>query len=81
LLYSIIDKNNQIFRCGPKKLGKKIKLARIESDMTQVQPAEAIAATQKSISKYETGGFFPLLEVLVRIAKTLNKPYAYFLDE
>lgn len=49
--------------------------------MTQVQLAEAIAATQKSISKYETGGFFPLLEVLVRIAKTLNKPYAYFLDE
>ena len=31
----------------PKKLGKKIKLARIENDMTQTQLAEAIGATAK----------------------------------
>jgi transcriptional regulator with XRE-family HTH domain len=65
----------------PKKFGKKIKLARIENDMTQIQLAEAIGASQKSISKYETGSFFPPIEVLVKLAKTLNKTYGYFLDE
>ena len=35
-----------------KKLGKRIKLARIELDMTQEDLAEAIKAKQKSISRY-----------------------------
>jgi transcriptional regulator with XRE-family HTH domain len=64
-----------------KKLGKRIKIARIEQDLTQGGLAEAIGALQKSISRYETGVSVPTLETLVKIAKTLNKPYAYFLDE
>jgi len=39
----------------PKKLGKKIKLARVELDITQTQLAEKIDGKQKSISGYETG--------------------------
>lgn len=62
-----------------KKLGKKIKLARIERDMTQEQLADAIKATQKSISRYETGLALPSLEVLERLVRTLEKPYDYFL--
>ena len=64
-----------------KKLGKKIKLARIEHDMTQGDLAEAIGALQKSISRYETGTSLPSLETLEKIAKTLKKPFGYFLDD
>ncbi len=64
-----------------KKLGKKIKLARIELDMTQADLAEAIDALQKSISRYETGIALPSLETLEKISKALKKPFGYFLDE
>ncbi len=64
-----------------KKLGKRIKLARVEHDMTQGQLAEAIGAMQKSISRYETGLSIPSLEMLEKIAKKLKKPFGYFLDE
>lgn len=64
-----------------KKLGKKIKLARIELDMTQEDLAIAITAKQKSISRYETGISTPSLETLSKIAKVLRKPFEYFLDE
>ncbi len=64
-----------------KKLGKKIKLARIEKDLSQDQLAELIKAKQKSISRYETGISIPSLESLEKIAKTLEKPFGYFLDE
>ena len=64
-----------------KKLGKKIKLARIEHDMTQADLAKAIGALQKSISRYETGIALPSLETLEKICKTLKKPFGYFLDE
>jgi len=64
-----------------KKLGKKIKLARIELDMTQADLAAAIKAKQKSISRYETGLSLPSLETLEKIAKKLKKPFGYFLDE
>lgn len=64
-----------------KKLGKKIRLARIEADLTQIQLAEKIKAKQKSISRYETGTSLPSIETLVKIAKTLKKPVGYFLNE
>ena len=64
-----------------KKLGKKIKLARIEQDLTQGQLAEAIGAMQKSISRYETGISLPSLETLEKVAKVLKKPFGYFLDK
>lgn len=64
-----------------KKLGKKIKLARVEMEMTQAGLAEATAILQKSISRYETGQSLPTLESLEKIAKALKKPFGYFLDE
>ncbi|MGE0671161.1 MAG: helix-turn-helix domain-containing protein [Parachlamydiales bacterium] len=65
----------------PKKLGKKIKLARVENDLTQAQLAEAINAKQKSISNYENGMALPTLDTLEKIVKRLNKSFAHFLDE
>jgi transcriptional regulator with XRE-family HTH domain len=64
-----------------KKLGKKIKLARVELDFTQTDFARKIGATQKSISRYEAGISLPSLETLVKIAKALKKPPSHFLDE
>ena len=65
----------------PKKLGKKIKLARIELDLTQTQLAQRINAKQKSISRYETGASLPSIKTLMKIAKALKKGAGYFLDE
>ena len=63
-----------------KKLGKKIKIARIELDLTQTDLAKKIGAKQKSISRYETGLSMPTIETLVKIAKILKKFTSYFLE-
>jgi len=64
-----------------KKLGKKIKMARVELDMNQTEFAEKIGAKQKSISRYENGLSVPSLATLEKVAKVLKKPASYFLDE
>jgi transcriptional regulator with XRE-family HTH domain len=64
-----------------KKLGKKIKISRVELDLNQTQLAQRIKARQKNISRYETGATTPSLETLVKIAKALKKPAGYFLEE
>ncbi len=64
-----------------KKLGKKIKMARVELDLNQTELADKIGAKQKSISNYETGTALPSLATLSKIAKTLKRPASYFLDE
>jgi len=64
-----------------KKLGKKIKLGRVELDLTQTQLAQKINSKQKSISRYETGASLPSIKTLVKIAKILKKSAGYFLDE
>ena len=63
-----------------RKLGLKIKLARTERDLNQTELAKKIGATQKSISRYETGDAAPSLETLLKIARALNKPASYFVD-
>lgn len=64
-----------------KKLGKKIKIARIELDMNQTDLAEKIRAKQKSISRYENGLSMPSIDTLVKIAKVLKKGAGYFLED
>ena len=64
-----------------KRLGKRIKIARIELDLSQKMLADAIGALQKSISRYETGTTIPSLETLEKISKTLKRPFSYFLEE
>ena len=64
-----------------KKLGKKIKLARVDLEMNQTEFAKKIGAKQKSISRYETGLSVPSIATLMKVAKVLKKPASYFLDE
>ena len=63
-----------------KKLGKRIRLARVEADLTQTELANKIHAKQKSISRYETGASIPTIETLTKIANALKKPSAYLLE-
>ena len=65
----------------PRKPGKRIRLARVEADLTQTKLARKMDAKQKSISRYETGDSVPSVETLVKLAKVLRKPTTYFLDE
>ena len=64
----------------PKKLGKRIRLARVEADLTQTDLARKIHAKQKSISRYETFAAVPTIETLMKIAGALKKPVSYFLE-
>lgn len=64
-----------------KRFGKKIKLARVELDLTQTQLAQKINTKQKNISRYETGASLPSIETLVNIANALKKKIGYFFDE
>ena len=64
-----------------KRFSKKIKLARVELDLTQTQLAQKISTKQKNISRYETGASMPSIETLVKIANALKKKVGYFFDE
>ncbi len=64
-----------------KKLGKKIKISRIELDLHQKQLADKIKSNQKSISRFENGESIPSLETLMKLAKVLKKPASYFIDD
>lgn len=63
-----------------KKLGKRIKLARVGRDLTQAKLAQKIHAKQKTISLYERGLSVPPLDNLLKLAKALKKSAAYFLE-
>lgn len=64
-----------------KKLGKKIKVARVELDLNQTDLAKKIGSKQKSISRYENGLSIPSIETLVKISKALKKSPGYFLED
>ena len=64
-----------------KQLAKKIKIARIEADLTQAQVAKKLKIVSKSISRYETSEVEPSISVLKKIAKLVNKPMGYFFGE
>ena len=64
-----------------KEFGKKIKLARVESDLTQDMLAQKINTKQKNISRYETGASMPSIETLIKIAQVLKKKIGYFFNE
>lgn len=51
----------------------KLKLARIEKNMTQESLAKAIGASRQTIGLIEKGEFNPSLNLCIAIAKTLDK--------
>lgn len=52
---------------------KKIKIARIECDLSQEQLAEKVGVTRQTIGLIESGNYNPTLKLCIEICKALNK--------
>lgn len=52
---------------------KKIKIARLECDMSQEDLAKVIGVTRQTIGLIEAGNYNPTLKLCLAICKALNK--------
>lgn len=52
---------------------KKMKIARIEKDLSQEQLAELLGVTRQTIGLIESGSYNPTLKLCVAICKALDK--------
>lgn len=60
-------------------LGEKIKVAREDAKMSQLQVAVILGVSDKTISGYESGRISPPVSKLIKLADLLKKPVGYFL--
>jgi putative transcriptional regulator len=51
----------------------KMKLARVEHELTQAELAEKVGVTRQTIGLIENGGYNPTLRLCIAIAKALDK--------
>ena len=51
----------------------KLKLARVEHDLTQAELAAKVGVTRQTIGLIENGGYNPTLRLCIGIAKALDK--------
>jgi len=51
----------------------KLKLARVEHNLTQAELAEKVGVTRQTIGLVENGGYNPTLYLCIAIAKALGK--------
>lgn len=63
-----------------KIVAKRMKMARIEREMTQAQLAERLGIGQQQVTDWESGTINLGVDTLERIAKALRKPPTYFLQ-
>ena len=61
-----------------KKLGMKIRLARISCELSQKRLGELINISQDGISRFERGETIPDALILQAIARVLEQPMDYF---
>lgn len=54
-------------------LGIKLKMARVEHNLTQAGLAEKVGVTRQTIGLIESGGYNPTLNLCIAIARALNK--------
>jgi len=52
---------------------KKLKMTRVEHDLSQAQLAEAVGVTRQTIGLIEAGGYNPTLKLCIQICKVLGK--------
>jgi transcriptional regulator with XRE-family HTH domain len=62
-------------------IGKKIQKAREEAGLSQEELASRLGYTQAALSNYELGKRRLYLANIEQIARELNKPLSYFLEE
>jgi len=51
----------------------KMKIARVEMDLSQEQLADRVGVTRQTIGMIESGNYNPTLKLCIEICKTLNK--------
>jgi len=61
-------------------IGAKIKTAREDAKMSQLQVAVALSVSDKTISGYESNRICPPIDKLQQISDLLKKPITYFLE-
>lgn len=52
---------------------KRLRLARMECDMSQAQLAETVGVTRQTIGLIESGGYNPTLNLCIAICRALGK--------
>lgn len=52
---------------------KRMKIARIESDLSQEQLAEKVGVARQTIGLIESGNYNPSIKLCIEICKALNK--------
>lgn len=62
-----------------KELGKRIKIAREESHMSQLQVGVQLGVSDKTISGYELGRIAPPVDKLIQLGDLFKKPISFFL--
>jgi transcriptional regulator with XRE-family HTH domain len=62
-------------------LGSRIRAARRDAGMSQGQLASSLNTTQSAISLYEAGQRSVGIDMLLSVARILNRPLHYFLGE
>ena len=62
-------------------LGARIRTARRDAGLSQGQLAERLATTQSAISLYEAGQRSVGIDMMLNVARILNRPLHYFLGE
>ena len=53
-------------------IGSKLKQARVDAKVSQVELAEQIGVYQKDISRWEKGDITPSLEMFAKICRAMN---------
>jgi len=64
-----------------KNIGRKIQKARDEAGLSQEEMASQLGYTQAALSNYELGKRRLYLANIEQIARILNKPLSFFLEE
>lgn len=52
---------------------KRLRMARLEQDLSQAQLAEAVGVTRQTIGLIESGGYNPTLNLCIAICRTLGR--------
>lgn len=64
-----------------KNFGEKLKIARLEKNISQRGLGLALGLSDKTISSYESSRSYPNLELLQKISEILDKPIQYFVSD
>lgn len=62
------------------EIGKRIRLRRLESKMSQTELAEKVGVTFQQIQKYEGGQNRPGTDRLIQISRALAVPLSFFIE-